>query len=80
MKISLAVVSVLASFAVAIPGKPPKGCTPATYQCLTSAKGWQVCNTSGQWVFAGNYPPKTVYKFYPPSKSPYCVPPDFHFP
>lgn len=25
-------------------------CKPATYSCTHNHKGWQVCNTSGQWV------------------------------
>lgn len=30
--------------------------------------------------YGGDCPPDTVCKFFEPSKSPYCVPPDFEFP
>ncbi|KAK5994620.1 hypothetical protein PT974_05101 [Cladobotryum mycophilum] len=72
MKFTAALVA-LASVAAAAPN--PQGCKPGTYACLPKANGWQVCNTSGQRL-----PPKTVCKFYQPSNSPYCVPPNFQFP
>ncbi|KAG3186408.1 hypothetical protein PC129_g25262 [Phytophthora cactorum] len=78
MHISTALVAVLATFAAAAPKS--YGCKPGTYACKSNAKGWQVCNTEGVWVDGGKCPPKTVCKFYPPSLSPYCVPPDFEFP
>lgn len=80
MKVSAIIVAALASVAAASPHNPPKGCTPGTYACTGDAKGWMVCNTSRQFVFAGVCPPKTVCKFFQPSLSPYCVPPDFQFP
>ncbi|KFH46157.1 hypothetical protein ACRE_030120 [Hapsidospora chrysogenum ATCC 11550] len=84
MKFFSIIVASLAAVAAASPRSPPKRCTPGTYSCTTNpdtgGPGWRVCNTSRKWVFAGDCPPDTVCKFYPPSKSPYCVPPDFEFP
>lgn len=48
-------------------------CTPATYSCTNNNAGWQVCNTSGAWVFAGNCPPKTTCHFNYDNQSPYCI-------
>ena len=45
---------------------------PSPGSCFTDM------NTSLQ--FAGSCPPKTVCKFFKPSLSPYCVPPDFTIP
>ncbi|CAM1506092.1 Fc.00g057330.m01.CDS01 [Cosmosporella sp. VM-42] len=78
MKFTLAAVLALAACASAAP--KPKGCTPGTYACTPDALGWQVCNTSRKWVFAGTCPPETSCKFYEPSHSPYCVPAGFKFP
>ncbi|KAK5995083.1 hypothetical protein PT974_03476 [Cladobotryum mycophilum] len=74
MKFTAAIVA-LATVAVATPTSPPLACKAGTYSCLPYGNGWQTCNTSGQWVFSGDCPPKTVCKFYNPSQSPYCVPP-----
>ncbi|RFU81376.1 hypothetical protein TARUN_825 [Trichoderma arundinaceum] len=74
------VFAALASLAAASPHPPSHGCKPATYSCLPHNDGWQVCNTAGQWVFAGNCPPKTVCKFDSQNGSPYCVPPNFTIP
>ncbi|KAH6980933.1 hypothetical protein BKA56DRAFT_586187 [Ilyonectria sp. MPI-CAGE-AT-0026] len=81
MQYSALLVAVMATFAAAAPKAAPGGygCTPATYAC-DGKHSWKVCNTQGQWVFAGDCPPDTICKFYPPSKSPYCVPPGFKFP
>ncbi|KAH6885281.1 hypothetical protein B0T10DRAFT_492351 [Thelonectria olida] len=78
MKVTAILIAAMAAFgaAEAAPGK--YGCQPGTYQC-SGKTGWQVCNTSGVWVNGGTCPPKTICKFYPPSKSPYCVPPGFQF-
>lgn len=79
-------VSVGLAISVAPARKPPKGCTPGTYACTGDAKGWMVCNTSRQFVFAGVCPPTTGCRYFPPhvgatpSLSPYCVPPDFKIP
>ncbi|KAF5005666.1 hypothetical protein FDECE_7900 [Fusarium decemcellulare] len=77
MKVSAIFVTALASFGVA--NAAPK-CKPGTYSCTPDAKGWQVCDVTGKWVFAGICPPKTGCVFYKPSASPYCVPPGFKFP
>ncbi|KFA67253.1 hypothetical protein S40285_06723 [Stachybotrys chlorohalonatus IBT 40285] len=80
MKVSAILASATATLVLAVPTSPPlSGCHPGTYAC-DGAHGWKTCNTSGQWVFAGNCPPDTVCRFYPPSSSPYCVPPTFQFP
>ncbi|OAA34623.1 hypothetical protein NOR_08381 [Metarhizium rileyi] len=75
MKFILATVTALASLAVAAPGSGQ--CKPATYRCEPHRAAWDVCNTSGEWVFAGNCPPDTVCKFNPKNGSPYCLPWDF---
>ncbi|KAF7547495.1 hypothetical protein G7Z17_g7706 [Cylindrodendrum hubeiense] len=82
MQFSAVLVAVMATFAAAAPSAEPGyggGCTPATYDC-EGKYGWRVCDTSGKWVSAGICPPKTICKYYAPSKSPYCVPPNFQFP
>ncbi|KIN08960.1 hypothetical protein OIDMADRAFT_16796 [Oidiodendron maius Zn] len=77
------IIPVLALLATAF-GKPTQvkrwACTPGTYSCTTDNKGWQVCNVSGDWVFAGTCPPNTDCVFFPASQSPYCVPPGFQIP
>ncbi|KAH7179062.1 uncharacterized protein B0J16DRAFT_416783 [Fusarium flagelliforme] len=60
----------------AAPADEELGCDPGTYQC-DGTTGWEVCDTRGIWVFAGDCPPDTVCKFFEGSKSPYCVPPNF---
>ncbi|KAL2211467.1 hypothetical protein CC79DRAFT_1363765 [Sarocladium strictum] len=80
MKITAITIALMATLASAAP-KPQ--CKPGTYACTTNstgAPGWKVCNTSSKWVYAGDCPPDTVCKFYKPSLSPYCVPPNFEFP
>ncbi|KAH6603532.1 hypothetical protein Trco_008307 [Trichoderma cornu-damae] len=79
MKFTTIAFAALASLATASP-HPPTACKPATYSCLPNSQGWQVCSTAGQWVFAGNCPPKTVCKFDTQNASPYCVPPGFTIP
>ncbi|OAQ61477.1 hypothetical protein VFPPC_14578 [Pochonia chlamydosporia 170] len=79
MKFIIASVAALASVAVASPTHPNQ-CKPATYRCEPGKAAWDVCNTSGQWVFAGNCPPNTICKFNTANGSPYCVPPNFQFP
>ncbi|KAF4125710.1 hypothetical protein GMORB2_0954 [Geosmithia morbida] len=80
MKSAVVAITCLAAMAAAVPGAPEK-CQPATYSCTvnpeTHAPGWQVCNTSGDWVFAGDCPPHTVCKFLEANGSPYCVPPKY---
>ncbi|KAM3448379.1 hypothetical protein NHJ13051_008433 [Beauveria bassiana] len=49
-------------------------CKPATYRCERSQRAWDVCNTSGDWVFAGRCPPGTVCLFNKQNGSPYCLP------
>ncbi|KOS20771.1 hypothetical protein ESCO_004373 [Escovopsis weberi] len=83
MKFAIALLA-LASLAIAGPPekewkepkepKEPKGreCKPGTYRCLPYGNGWEVCDHQGRFV--------TVCKFYPPSMSPYCVPPKYEFP
>ncbi|KID93795.1 hypothetical protein MAJ_10230, partial [Metarhizium majus ARSEF 297] len=81
MKFIIASVAALASVAIAAPGSEhSEQCKPATYRCDPNVNGWDVCNTSGQWVFAGNCPPQTVCKFLAANGSPYCVPPNFTIP
>ncbi|KAH7161220.1 hypothetical protein EDB81DRAFT_879551 [Dactylonectria macrodidyma] len=72
MQFSALIVAAMATVAAA-------RCTPATYDCQ-GKYAWRVCNTSGRWVTGGKCPPETICKFFPPSLSPYCVPPDFEFP
>ncbi|KAH6960095.1 hypothetical protein BKA56DRAFT_680351 [Ilyonectria sp. MPI-CAGE-AT-0026] len=81
MKFTVALITALASVTTAAPGgKPRQACTPATYACTSDATGWQVCDVSGKFVFAGSCPPGTSCQFFQASKSPYCVPPGFKFP
>ncbi|KAM3554256.1 hypothetical protein MY1884_006248 [Beauveria asiatica] len=49
-------------------------CKPATYRCERSQRAWDVCNTRGEWVFAGRCPPGTVCTFNRQNGSPYCLP------
>ncbi|KAK3383429.1 hypothetical protein B0T24DRAFT_496097, partial [Lasiosphaeria ovina] len=53
-------------------------CKPATYACAKDPKtgrpGWQVCDVSHTWVFAGDCPPKSYCKFNYQNGSPYCLP------
>ncbi|KAI9903668.1 hypothetical protein N3K66_000197 [Trichothecium roseum] len=79
MKVFAIVAASFAALASAAPA-PAQQCTPATYACTRHDSGWKVCNTSGNWEFAGSCPPKTVCKFFEPSLSPYCVPPEFTIP
>ncbi|KYK57723.1 hypothetical protein DCS_04736 [Drechmeria coniospora] len=77
------VIASLASIAAAnpTPNSPPSSCKPGTYECAVNSKtgqpGWNVCNTSSQWVYGGDCPPHTICKFNPVNQSPYCVPPSF---
>jgi hypothetical protein len=52
MKFTPAIIIALAAAAAAVPDdtNPPKACTPGTYACTADAKGWQVCDVSGQFV------------------------------
>ncbi|EQL00526.1 hypothetical protein G6O67_003691 [Ophiocordyceps sinensis] len=78
MKFFAAIVTALASVACAgtIGERSAHECKPATYQCLDNhgEPGWQVCDVSGKWVFAGHCPPHTVCKFFEENQSPYCIP------
>ncbi|KAM3445434.1 hypothetical protein MY3296_010204 [Beauveria thailandica] len=49
-------------------------CKAATYRCERNQRAWDVCNTSGEWVFAGHCPPRTACKMSPANGSPYCLP------
>ncbi|KAM3427102.1 hypothetical protein NHJ13734_009122 [Beauveria thailandica] len=49
-------------------------CKPATYRCERNQRAWDVCNTKGEWVFAGRCPPGTVCTFNKQNGSPYCLP------
>ncbi|KAJ9155167.1 hypothetical protein NKR23_g1912 [Pleurostoma richardsiae] len=53
-------------------------CKPATYGCAknptTGAEGWQVCDVTGVWVYAGDCPPNTKCQFLALNGSPYCIP------
>ncbi|KHN94878.1 uncharacterized protein MAM_07297 [Metarhizium album ARSEF 1941] len=82
MKFIIAAVVALASLGIAQEDSSDdssRRCKPGTYQCQ-GKDAWAVCSTAGQWVFAGKCPKDTVCKFYPPSGSPYCVPPGFTIP
>ncbi|XWX00525.1 hypothetical protein V2A60_008545 [Cordyceps javanica] len=70
MKFLVAVITALASVAAAAEAAR---CKTATYRCQLSLRAWDVCNTSGDWVFAGRCPPGTVCKL-GNSGSPYCIP------
>ncbi|KAK3371933.1 hypothetical protein B0H63DRAFT_563448 [Podospora didyma] len=54
------------------------GCKPGTYACAKNPKtggaGWKVCNTSKQWVYAGDCPWKSYCYFNKTNGSPYCIP------
>ncbi|KAG6041748.1 hypothetical protein E4U41_002175 [Claviceps citrina] len=52
-------------------------CKPGSFECANSPSGdgWQVCDVSGSWVFAGNCGSGQVCKFNAANDSPYCVPP-----
>ncbi|KAH7316787.1 hypothetical protein B0I35DRAFT_434004 [Stachybotrys elegans] len=78
MQVLSIVFSALVAVAAAAPGgsPPAQACKPGTYACQ-SQTAWEVCNTSGQWVYAGTCPPNTVCKFFPANQSPYCVPPSY---
>ncbi|POR38274.1 Uncharacterized protein TPAR_01532 [Tolypocladium paradoxum] len=85
MKFLALTIASLASIAAASPQAPDSfKCKPGTYQCAknpqTGQPGWNVCNTSGQWVFGGNCPPHTVCFFDTVNGSPYCVPPGYQIP
>ncbi|KAJ9138055.1 hypothetical protein NKR19_g7945 [Coniochaeta hoffmannii] len=80
MKVFFATILALAAAATAAPTLEARACAPGTYSCTTDAKGWQVCDVSGKWVYAGGCPPDTHCEFYVPSASPYCVPAGFVFP
>lgn len=75
----------LVAAAVALPREahsPRQGCAPGTYRCTpgSPSHSWEVCDVSRNWLYAGSCAPGNVCKFYPPSQSPYCVPPDFNLP
>jgi hypothetical protein len=54
MKLIFAVIA-LATAAFAAPGQEKRwACTPATYSCTPDTTGWQVCDTSGNWVVSPN--------------------------
>lgn len=85
MKAFAAVLLTIAAAATAAPVLEARAaCTPATYGCAlnptTKAQGWQVCDVSGNWVYAGDCPPTTHCEFYALNGSPYCVPAGFKFP
>ncbi|KAH8907986.1 hypothetical protein BR93DRAFT_967846 [Coniochaeta sp. PMI_546] len=86
MKTSAAIILAITAAATAAPTvlESRAVCKPATYSCAlnptTHGQGWQVCDTQGNWVFAGDCPPNTHCEFYAPSGSPYCVPAGFKFP
>ncbi|KAK3395568.1 hypothetical protein B0T20DRAFT_359059 [Sordaria brevicollis] len=71
-------ITTLAAVAVATPLSPPLECKPATYACAknphTNAEGWQVCDVTKKWVYAGDCPPKTICQFLEANGSPYCIP------
>ena len=50
MKFTAISLVALASFAAAAPNGGNKQCKPGTYACLPNKSGWQVCNTSGNYV------------------------------
>ncbi|KAH7184076.1 hypothetical protein BKA60DRAFT_503813 [Fusarium oxysporum] len=81
MKFAATIIPVMATFVAAEAASDGNlvGCQPGTYRCAGTT-GWEVCNTRAVFVNGGTCPPKTVCKFFKPSKSPYCVPPNFEFP
>jgi hypothetical protein len=50
MKTFFATILALAAAVTAAPALEARGCTPATYSCTADAQGWQVCDTTGNWV------------------------------
>lgn len=50
MKTFFAATLALAAAVTAAPALEARGCTPATYSCTADAQGWQVCDTTGNWV------------------------------
>lgn len=52
------IVAAIATLAIASPNHyGGNKCKPATYSCTPNAEGWQVCNTSGQWVVSFLFSP-----------------------
>ncbi|KID73990.1 uncharacterized protein G6M90_00g032520 [Metarhizium brunneum] len=76
MKFVTVAVAALASVAAAWPYE--RECKPATYRCEHSLRGWDVCSTSGQWVYAGRCEHGTKCKMNHQNGSPYCLPPRHH--
>ncbi|KAM3513168.1 hypothetical protein MY11210_003193 [Beauveria gryllotalpidicola] len=79
MKLHAVLLASLASVGAASPAaesaeSAAAKCKPATYRCERSHRAWDVCNSSGEWVFAGLCPPGTVCKFNKQNGSPYCLP------
>ncbi|KAG5982850.1 hypothetical protein E4U55_001257 [Claviceps digitariae] len=77
MKFFTVTVAALVGVALAAPTDNQAWCQPGTYQCdpnmPNGLPGWDVCNTSGQWVFAGNCLNDTKCIFNNANGSPYCV-------
>ncbi|KAK4447506.1 hypothetical protein QBC34DRAFT_129551 [Podospora aff. communis PSN243] len=46
---------------------------PGSYTCTPNHRGWQVCSTNYNWVYAGSCGRGQVCKYSTASKSPYCV-------
>lgn len=66
MKFLALTITSLATIAAASPTDPTGAqCKPGTYQCAKNSRtgqpGWNVCNTSSQWVV--RYPPCTFWSF-----------------
>ncbi|KAH0602163.1 hypothetical protein MHUMG1_01042 [Metarhizium humberi] len=76
MKFVAVAAAALASVAAAWPYE--RECRPATYRCEPSLRGWDVCDTSRQWRFAGKCPDGTKCKMNPENHSPYCLPTRHH--
>ncbi|KAK3940549.1 hypothetical protein QBC46DRAFT_260666 [Diplogelasinospora grovesii] len=80
MKFLLAILALAATALAEADRRPaaPAPCKPGTYACAVNPKtygpGWQVCDVSGNWVYAGDCPPNAVCKFLPANGSPYCIP------
>ncbi|OAQ96058.1 hypothetical protein LLEC1_04621 [Akanthomyces lecanii] len=74
MKFIACAVAALATVAMASPKPSDRKCKPATYRCENGDRAWDVCNTSGEWVFAGRCPSQTRCKFNKQNGSPYCLP------
>ncbi|KAL1882031.1 hypothetical protein VTK73DRAFT_2745 [Phialemonium thermophilum] len=70
--------TILTALVVVAAAHPNPGCTPATYGCAknpsTGVDGWQVCDVTHKWVYAGDCPPKTHCHFLEANGSPYCIP------